>query len=478
MRARREDLGQAGPNEPLKITIPDFCLVVLIGAHGAGKSTFARAHFKPTEIIGSHWARGFVDDDENNRAATKDAFDVLCFLAEKRLKRRRLVLIDATNARTEDRARLVNLARRYHASPVAIVLNPGEAICSSRTAERQPRPDPELVSAQVRSIERDLPNLAKEGFGAVFTLTSDRQANESSVVRERLAPDLRHLSGPFDIIGDVHGCVDELTALLERLGYRISFEGQGEARRAVSVAPPGRCAIFVGDLVDRGPNTPDTLRIVTAMVEAGHGMAVPGNHDVKFSRWLGGRHLKLTHGLAQSAEQMQNESISFRAKVKTFLDGLVSHLWLDGGRLVVAHAGIKEDMVGRTSSAVREFCLYGETSGETDEFGLPIRYHWAAEYRGAMCIVYGHTPVPEAQWLNNTLCIDTGCCFGGKLTALRWPEKEIISVPAAKVYSEPIRPFGHPPVRPGATVLQEGDMKRSDGSPRLETGPSAAEPSD
>src|SRR5207244_8184363 len=104
------------------------------------------------------------------------------------------------------------------------------------------------------------------------------------------------------------------------------------------------------------------------------------------------------------------------------------------GRLVVAHAGMKESMPGRGSGVVRAFALFGETTGETDAYGLPIRYNWAAEYRGRALVVYGHTPTPEPEWLNNTICIDTGCVFGGRLTALRYPEKELVSVPAARTY--------------------------------------------
>ncbi len=120
---------------------------------------------------------------------------------------------------------------------------------------------------------------------------------------------------------------------------------------------------------------------------------------------------------------------------------LVSHYVLDDGKLVVAHAGMKEEMQGRGSAKVRDFALYGETTGETDEFGLPVRYNWAAEYRGKAMVVYGHTPVPEPEWLNRTINIDTGCVFGGKLTALRYPEKELISVPALRTYYEPAKPL-------------------------------------
>jgi protein phosphatase len=265
-------------------------------------------------------------------------------------------------------------------------------------------------------------------------------------------PDLRHIHGPFDIVGDVHGCAGELTDLLVKLGYCISFD-ISSAGRSVRVTPPnGRQLIFVGDLVDRGPRSPDVLRIVMATSEGGFGYCVPGNHDIKFLRYLQGKPVKINHGLDKTVEQFEGEHAEFSGGVKKFFEGLPYHLWLANGTLAIAHAGIRDHMLGHVSAEIRSFCLYGETSGETDEFGLPIRYHWAAEYHGRTAIIYGHTPVPEAGWVNNTLCIDTGCCFGGRLTALRWPERQIVSVPAAAVYAKPIRPFGHPPVRHGPPV--------------------------
>ncbi len=434
----------------MKISIPEYCLVVLIGVSGSGKSTFARRHFKPTEIVSSDACRALVCDDENDLDATGDAFDLVHAIAEKRLKRRKLVVIDATNVRQEDRAGLVTLARRHHALAVAIIVNPGEDVAHERNRVRTDRSlGPHVVRNQTRNLKRNINRIDREGFRYVHELRTPEQIEAAEIVRERLWTDRRHETGPFDIIGDVHGCAGELIELMGQLGYRVKLEGEGEERKAIVETPPGRRAFFVGDLVDRGPNSPDVLRIVMDMVEAGQALTVPGNHDVKLLRWLDGRNVKMTHGIDRTIAQLETEPPSFKPRVKRFLDGLISHAWVEGGKLAVAHAGIKQDMIGRASGTVREFCLYGETSGETDEFGLPVRYNWAAEYRGATTIVYGHTPVPEAEWLNNTLCIDTGCCFGGKLTALRWPEKEIVSVPARQVYSEPIRAFGHPPTRPG-----------------------------
>ncbi len=140
--------------------------------------------------------------------------------------------------------------------------------------------------------------------------------------------------------------------------------------------------MFVGDLVDRGPRSPDVLRIAMHMEETGSAYVIQGNHDRKLFRWLDGRNVTIGHGLQQSIDQLLAEDDAFRSKAKTFLDSLRSHAWLDGGKLAVAHAGLKEEMIGRGSGAVREFALFGETTGEMDEFGLPVRRDWASEYRG------------------------------------------------------------------------------------------------
>ena len=422
----------------MKITIPELSLVVLIGPSGCGKSSFARAHFKPTEVLSSDFCRGLVSDDENAQAATNDAFDVLHYIARKRLAAGRLTVVDATNVQPESRKPLVELAREFHVLPVAIVLNIPEKICHERNQKRPDRQfGPHVVRNQSQQLRRSIRGLEREGFRHVFVLSSPEVVSALQITRQPLWNNLKHEHGPFDIIGDVHGCYEELTNLLDRLGYGL--QDGPEAARAIP--PDGRRAVFVGDLVDRGPRIPEVLRLVMRMVDEGTAFCVPGNHDMKLMRKLKGRDVQLTHGLADSIAQLDREPPEFKKQVVTFLDDLVSHYVFDDGKLVVAHAGMKEEMQGRGSGKVRDFALYGETTGETDEYGLPVRYNWAAEYRGKAVVVYGHTPVAEPEWLNRTINIDTGCVFGGKLTALRYPERELISVPALRTYYESAKPF-------------------------------------
>lgn len=436
----------------MKITIPEFSLVVLIGASGSGKSSFARKHFGPFEVISSDFCRGLVSDDENDQSATNEAFDLLHTIVRKRLAAAKLTVVDATNVQPEGRKSLLQLAREYHVQPVAIVLNTPERICHERN---QSRPDrqfgPHVVRNQSQSLRRSLRGLEREGF-RYLSILSPEQAAEVVIERQPLWNNKRQEHGPFDIVGDVHGCYDELCSLLEQLGYAVDREGHS------ATPPEGRKAVFVGDLVDRGPKIPAVLKLVMRMVDEGKALCVPGNHDIKLLRKLRGKDVKLTHGLADSVNQLEAETPEFRKQVADFLDKLIGHYVLDDGKLVVAHAGLKENMQGRASGAVREFALYGETTGETDEYGLPVRYNWAQDYRGKAMVLYGHTPVPEPDWLNRTINIDTGCVFGGKLTALRYPEKQIVSVPALRTYYEPLRPFLTPPAPAISAQHQQDDV--------------------
>lgn len=323
-----------------QVTIPAIGLVVLVGVSGSGKSTFAREHFKPTEVISSDFCRGLVADDENDQSATPDAFDVLHYIVGTRLRRGLLTVIDAINVQQQARASLVKLARDHDVLVDAIVLDVPESLAHERN---QHRPDRDfgkhVVARQHRDLKRSVRRLNKEGFRRVHVLAGTDQIACAEITRERPWNDRRDIRGPFDIIGDIHGCASELRTLLTELGWQLQFDGE----QAVGAThPEGRQALFVGDLVDRGPDTPGVLRLVMGMVAAGDALCVSGNHEAKLVRALRGAKVKVAHGLAESMAQLEAEPEEFRAAALDFMDGLISHYVLDDGKLVIAHAGLKQ----------------------------------------------------------------------------------------------------------------------------------------
>lgn len=426
-----------------ELNLPELSLVLLIGASGAGKTTFAAKHFKDTEILSSDRFRGMISDDENDQSVTDGAFNLLNQLLEMRLKLGRFTVIDATNIQADERLPLLKLAKQYHFSTSAIVLNMSRGICMERNRNRQDRQLPEhIIDSQLRQIRRSLRSIKNEGFRHIYILNTPEEAEQVRVLRQRMRVDKRHDQGPFDIIGDVHGCFDETLELLDKLGYRVKEKDGFYFGRGYEVSHrENRKIVFVGDLVDRGPGIVEILRLAMSIITANKGYCVPGNHDMKLVRKLKGKNVQIKYGLAESLDQLRGESAEFRAHVLDFLQSLVAHYVLDEGKLVVAHGGMKEDFQGRSSNRIRSFALYGDTTGETDDFGLPVRLNWAADYKGKAMVVYGHTPAARAEWLNNTINIDTGCVFGGALTALRYPEKELVSVKAKKEYAPPARPL-------------------------------------
>jgi protein phosphatase len=435
---------------PKPLRVPALALVVLVGTAGSGKSTFAARHFTATQVVSSDACRAMVADDAGDQSATPAAFDLAHRIVGHRLAGRRLTVVDATNVEAHARRPLLELAARNDVPAVAVVLDLPEQVCIARAAGRGDRGvAAEVIARQQAFLRASVPGLAAEGFREVHLLRTEAEVDDAVVEVVPSPWDQRARTGPFDIVGDIHGCTAELEELLAALGYELARD---RAERAVGAHhPAGRRVVFVGDFVDRGPDPAGTLRLAMGMVASGDALAVAGNHEHKLVRALRGggagtgKPAKVGSQLGRTLELLAEEPEEFQEAAVAFCAGLPVQLQLDGGRLLVAHAGLKEDFHGRDSGRVRAFALFGDTTGEQDEYGFPIRRPWAREYSGRATVVYGHTPGVEHGWVNNTLCVDTGCCFGGTLTALRYPERETVSVPARRVYHVPSRPLEHMP---------------------------------
>lgn len=234
----------------------------------------------------------------------------------------------------------------------------------------------------------------------------------------------------IDIIGDIHGCFKEFKALTENLGYNWET--------GIPLHPEGRILGFVGDLTDRGPHSLQVIEVVYDLIQAEKGIYAPGNHCNKLYRFFLGRNVSITHGLETTVAEYKalppKGQASIRKKFISLYENNPLYQTVDQGRLIIAHAGIREDFIGRYDKKVQTFVLYGDITGKTHPDGYPIRRNWAKHHSGSAIIVYGHTPVKAPVVQNNTYNIDTGCVFGGKLTALRYPELEFSSVPSSMPY--------------------------------------------
>ena len=356
------------------IQLPEFSMVLLVGPTGSGKSTFARRNFAATEVVSSDQCRAAVADDPHSQAASRDAFELLHHILAIRLRNRRLSVVDATNLQPEHRRTLLDIAQENDCRSYAIAFNLTLAQCLEQNRQRTDRQlDERVVRHHHRQLRQALKDLRRDRTINTIALDSPAEAASASVARTPLRSDHRNDAGPFDIIGDVHGCHQELLDLLAKLGYATDQQ--------TPTHPEGRRAIFLGDLVDRGPASDRVLQTVQDMTQAGQALCVSGNHEDKLLRHLRGHNVRISHGLERTIEQLEAHPPEFREQVKTFLQGLNYHYWLDDGRLAVAHAGVLAEYQGRNSPRVRDFCLYGQTTGETDEWGLPVRYQWALDYR-------------------------------------------------------------------------------------------------
>ncbi|MDT2048070.1 hypothetical protein CHN50_18805 [Priestia aryabhattai] len=235
----------------------------------------------------------------------------------------------------------------------------------------------------------------------------------------------------LDIIGDIHGCYDELVELTTKLGYSWNS--------SYPVHPENRHLAFVGDLMDRGPHSLKVIELVWHLVvKQKKAYYCPGNHCNKLYRFFKGNKVQIKHGLETTVAEYnalsQTQQQDIKHKFMELYENAPLYVHLKHEQLVIAHAGIRADYIGRSDKKVKTFVLYGDITGETHPDGSPVRNDWAQHYNGTPLVVYGHTPITSPKLRNNTINIDTGAVFGGKLTAFRYPEKELVSVSSSMPY--------------------------------------------
>ncbi len=406
-------------------------LILLCGPIGAGKSTFAKKYFD-IPIISPDYYRFLVSGDEGNQAASKSAFEIAFKVAEERMKFSQPVVIDALNKSQSSRNQFYKLADKYAYDKIVVVFNVPLTTCILQNTQRERQVDFAVVEVKHKEFLNGLSSLKTENIHDII---------QHDKVNEKFTFEIKEeiLNNRFDdikkviIFGDIHSCFNELKDLIEKVkqaGY------DPFTNHEVKFA-------FVGDLLDRGDTPVETIDYIFNLVNSGLAFVSMGNHDNKLMRYLNGSKVKLTHGLEETVYALKGPKSSdkLRNKVIKTLENLPYHIIFDNGKLIVCHAGIKDEMIGKSNGYVNNFSIYGEVTGEKDEHGYPVRKDWASNRvitDSSPVIVYGHTPLKEVYSINKCHNIDTGCSFGGKLTALIYDDSKIsfISVPARKVYCE------------------------------------------
>jgi protein phosphatase len=436
-------------------TLPRFegpCILVLIGPAGSGKSTWAKKQFPGEVVLSSDELRRWLTDDAEEQSCSKDAFHQLHELATLRLKYGRRVILDATNVKAEARRVWWELARIKDVPCAAIWFDVPLDTCIARQQRRDRHVPPAIIKRQHGALHDIAARLMAEPWDMVVrtTFADDEAGGQPSyeVLRPYRPPARQESAGgglrvyrpeAFDVVGDVHGCREELEALMRALGWRHDAQ-DGWSH------PEGRLLVFVGDLVDRGPDSLGTLRLVAALVRGERALLVRGNHDDKIRRLLRGNDVKVDAHAATTVAELDALDAEARAQlledVLPMLEqapywALLAPQEPGGWGVVVAHAAWRPQVAQSTPDYARFFCLYGPTTGKTGEDGYPERIDWRAAYPadGPLCVV-GHTPYlgPIVRH-GQTLCLDTACVFGGQLTALRWPEQTFVQIPAQRAYA-------------------------------------------
>lgn len=260
----------------------------------------------------------------------------------------------------------------------------------------------------------------------------------------RFTDNLSVVDGRIDVVGDVHGCMDELMVLLAQAGYWIAeFNPKGSDPIAV-IHPQGRKLIFVGDLTDRGPSSDQVLRLAMGAIACGTASCVMGNHDWKIYRALCGRKVTIDDSTQETLDQIASYGEAFEASVRSFYESIPHQIriplsWehgFDGAQnLWIVHASAKAHRQGGTRSSDFARSIYGYGGDDVDEKGWMIREDWAASYEGADPVIHGHVIHAEPVWKNRVLCLDTGCAFGNKMTLYQVDQDTFLFSRAERNYS-------------------------------------------
>lgn len=441
------------------ITIPHAGIVLLMGASNSGKSTLIE-QLKQQQYIGEYeslssdqfrqmvgdtdyidWRRPSREEGEviyqQYKRISDQAFKVMQDLLIARCRLNKLTIVDATHLQPEDRAVYITLGKRYHVPVILIALDISEQTLIERDQHREHPRGRQRVKQQAHQFRKSIKGLRSEGFGSVYIIKEHQYAD---VQWERSAnPMLIELTTGIDIIGDIHGCYDEMIELIQRLGYLADSEG-------LYRHPEGRKLVSVGDIMSRGPKSLETMIFWQKHLAAQLAWMVDSNHGWKIARYLEGRQVTMSHGDEQMIEAFQQyeaihgteDTTVLKEQLKNMLLSTSSHLvFTQHGvqRLVVAHAGIRDDFIGKDSKRIDDYCRYGDIDG-TDEAGKPIRKDWFADHTSGQWIVWGHDPRPQPTTVNQTINIDQGVVFGGMLTGYRYPEQTFISVKAYADYAQ------------------------------------------
>lgn len=437
----------------MKINIPNGAIVLLIGPSNSGKSTLLKSlvasqQILKSEIISSDDYRLLVADSdfidfsnvakedeelifEKYQRVTEEAFNALHTIVNARAKLNKISFIDATNLRSFDREKYFTIAKQHHVPVVAIVLNTLKEQLIARDAQRDNPRGEKRVLQQLKTFKYELKSLKREAFTQIYTLKEE----EVEIIRTS-NPLYLNIDNGFDIIGDIHGCYDEMLQLLKTLGY--------EQQNDLYIHPAGRRLISVGDIMSRGPKSIATMQFWLKQTEANLSFMTDSNHGWKIARWLRGQQVTLNHGdelveqefIAYEQSHSAEETTDLKKRFAHMLLNAPSHYILtqnDRTKAIVTHAGIKDHYISKQSKVISDFCRYGDIQ-QTDRLSKPIRGDWFINHKTSELIIWGHDVKVQPFKANRTINIDQGVVFGGELTALQFPELKFKSIKAFNNY--------------------------------------------